>query len=401
MPVDFELTEDQTLIAQTVEEFATAELRGNMRDYEKLEGVPDSLRKTFLEIGLERVAFPESLGGMAADDRLMALVNEKLGFGDAGAARALLGWEGVVIALQELATGEETSRLLETAVGKGSAPSWGALAYSERASGDGFDGPFATVATRDGDDYRLNGTKSFVGLAEGAALVLVFATVDDGIGIFAVEGDAKGLSVAPCGATTGYMACPTYDVTLDNVSVSAASRLTGGDDTVTGLRRFTTRAALHNAARAVGIMDAAWRYARDYASERVAFGKPIAHFQAIAFMLSDMAMLTDASRWSIWNAAFQFDTHSKTALRDGLSAVAGAYENLRRVTEDAVQILGGAGFVEDHPVEKWMRDAQSLTLHYTTDWICLRGLGLEYTRTTGDAALDELLPLPPIQPVAT
>jgi len=401
MSINFEPTEDEGLILETVGSFSDAELRATMREHEDTGGVSAKVRKSFSEIGLDRLLFPDTLGGMGGGDRVAALVTERLARGDAGASVALQSWDSIAMTLQELGSEQQTTDVL----GLAQAGNWGSIAWTEGSPGDD-PSTWTTQAVRTAEGYTVTGEKRFVRLAEGSALTIVFAQTDLAEGLagvrgFALVGTPEGMTVEAETTGTGLLAAPSYRVRLESVVVPESGLLQASDDYPMGLRRLFARLALMNAARCVGVMESAWTYARDYAAEREAFGKPIAHFQAIAFMLSDMATLTDASRWSVWQAADSLDRGAKTALRDAACAVSNAFENANRLTEDAVQILGGAGFVMDHPCERWMRDARSLSLSYGSFDLAIRCVGHELMRSTATAELDDLLPLSTLQPVLT
>lgn len=398
MTISFEPSEEQTLILEAVSAFASGELADAMRTHEA-EGVSAKVRRTYAEMGMDRVLFPEALGGMGAGLTTAVLISEALSKTDAGASVALQSWDLLALALRQFGSDEQTQRLLGLAANG----NWCAIALSEAAPAEGVG--FATRAETVDGGYRLVGEKRFVTQAEGAAVTLVFAQVDgatgwDGIGVFAVEGTPEGVSVADSGRRTGLRAAPLHTVTLDGAFVPETGRLLA-DSPREGLRAFFGQASLIQAARCVGVMESTWTYARDYVSEREAFGKPIGHFQAVAFNLSDMLILTDASRWAVWHAAHSLDTGDKRALQAAAAAVAQTFESANRVTEDGVQLLGGAGFTEDYPCEKWMRDARTLSLAYGTYDVAIRALGHELMGSAGEADLDELVPLGHLQPVLT
>lgn len=410
MAIDFSLSEDQTLVLEAVRSLAEGELAPRMREHEKAGAVPKSLRRVFAEAGMDRARFPEELGGLAIGDATQVLVNEALARADAGAAVALQSTDAVAVALEELAEEGVRARLLAELAGGAPGERWGALVLASEL------GAAPLVATPSGDGFRLNGVVAFGACVEGAAVTVVAAALagldgsDDGgegadlPAFFALLGVPEGVTVEAMGPRSGLEAAPLYRVRFDGARVDAASRLGRFGDRVAerqAQRRLFARLGVHNAARCVGVMDAAWQYARDYASERQAFGKPIGHFQALAFMLADMATLTDASRWLVWRAACALDAGSKRALQQAAEAVAQAYESVNRVAEDALQILGGAGFVQDYPAEKWMRDARSLSLMYGTQALASRVLGLELMGGAATAGADELLPFAGLQaPIA-
>src|SRR6185312_6983510 len=136
-------------------------------------------------------------------------------------------------------------------------------------------------------------------------------------------------------------------------------RLLAGGELVKRLEHVFARAMVINAARQVGLARAAYEFALEYTQDRKAFGKPVAHFQSIAFTLADMAMDVDAARWMVWRAATQLD---KGDWSSTVAAAAHANEAAWRVADNGVQLLGGAGYVKDYPVEKWLRDTKALAL---------------------------------------
>jgi alkylation response protein AidB-like acyl-CoA dehydrogenase len=340
--ISFGLEEDQQIIQDTVRKFAAEELRPKLREFEKA-GVPEALRRRFAEMGLGL----DDVGLTTA-----VLVHEELAFGDPGAAVALSApYEGGR-AVQLLADPAQQARF----AGRGAAVCW-----SERkAPLDGF----ATVAKRIDGGWALTGGKAFVVGGGDAGLHLVFAQLEgaqgwDGIGAFVVEAGTPGLRAGDRHALLGLEAVAAREVILDGCTVSDANRLHGEGEFAARVERMFARAMLTNAARQVGLARAAYEFALGYTQERKAFGKPVAHFQAIAFTLAEMAMDVDAARWMVWRAATQLDKGSWTGT---VAAAAHANEAAWRVADNGVQLLGGAGYVKDYPVEKWLRDTKALAL---------------------------------------
>src|SRR5262249_33352949 len=146
-----------------------------------------------------------------------------------------------------------------------------------------------------------------------------------------------------------------------------ATAVPGADVSVAGARRFFQRAALITAARQVGLARASYEFALQYTQDRQAFGKPVAHFQSIAFTLADMHMDVESSRWMLWKAAAEFDAASPSAPQSVAKAALHANEAPRRGADSGVQLLGGAGFIQDFPAEKWMRDTKALALLAPSD----------------------------------
>jgi acyl-CoA dehydrogenase len=341
--ISFGLEEDQQIIQETVRKFAAEELRPKMRAFEK-SGVPDGLRKKFDEtgLGLDDVALSTAV-----------LVHEELAFGDPGAAVALSAPYDGNRALLALANDAQRARFTGKAT---------AICYSERkAPLDGF----ATVAKHVDGGWSLTGRKAFIVGAAAAELQLVFAQLEgasgwEGVGAFVVERGSAGLRVGDKHALLGLEAVAAHEIVLESCKVSDGNRLLGGGELGKRVELELARAMVINAARQVGLARASYEFALEYTQERKAFGKPVAHFQSIAFTLADMAMDVDAARWMVWRAATELD--KGLGLSSTVAATAHANEAAWRVADNGVQLLGGAGYVKDYPVEKWLRDTKALAL---------------------------------------
>jgi alkylation response protein AidB-like acyl-CoA dehydrogenase len=194
-----------------------------------------------------------------------------------------------------------------------------------------------------------------VPLADRAEALLVYATAPDGPAAFVVERGAAGLRVGEPEKHMGVRALATFGLTLDGVRVPAANRL-GGDGA--GVQPLVDAQRVASAAAAVGVARAAFDYARDYAKERKAFGVAIAQKQAIAFMLSNMAIEIDSMRLLAWEAAWRLDK-GMPATREAFLAKQYAADAVLKIADNAVQVLGGHGYIRDHLVELFLRDARS------------------------------------------
>jgi alkylation response protein AidB-like acyl-CoA dehydrogenase len=340
--ISFGLEEDQQIIQETVRKFAAEELRPKMRAFEK-SGVPDGLKKKFEEMGLGL----EDVGLSTA-----VLVHEELAFGDPGAAVALSAPYDGNRTLLALADDAQRTRFAGKAT---------AVCYSERkAPLDGF----STVAKRVDGGWSLTGKKAFVVGGGDAELHVVFAQLEgangwDGIAAFVVERGNPGLRAGDKHALLGLEAVAAREVVLESCKVADGNRLLGGGELGKRVEHALARIMVINSARQVGLARAAYEFALEYTQERKAFGKPVAHFQSIAFTLADMAMDVDAARWMVWRAATELD---KGAWTSTVAATAHANEAAWRVADNGVQLLGGAGYVKDYPVEKWLRDTKALAL---------------------------------------
>jgi alkylation response protein AidB-like acyl-CoA dehydrogenase len=367
--IDFEPTEEQALMVTAVSQLAS-KLRERIRQTERDHGLPAELRLAAFEMGLGGgVAVPESHGGAGLGLVTAVLLDETLAGGDPAAPFALGGPGALAGALHELGTPAQASEWL----GKlSSADRCGAVAWSEPRAHATRAG-FCTTATRSGDDWVLSGVKAFVLNADRADAFVVFAQVDEaagwaGMGAFIVERAATGLTVGERKVTLGLDAVGAFDLKLDGVKVGPSARLAGGEDFCRSALRFFVKEALKVSARAVGLSQAAFDASLEYVTNRRAFGKPIGHFQAVAFTLADRAMDLEAARHmvrrsaSLWDAAATGAASERDALLASAQAVSMSLEGAMRAGDDAVQLHGGAGFMRDYPVEKYMRDAKQLGL---------------------------------------
>jgi alkylation response protein AidB-like acyl-CoA dehydrogenase len=369
--IDFEPSEDQRLVQQSVADFAKSTLAGRVREVEKARAVPEDVRKVAHEMGLALVDVPESAGGQGLGMLTSVMLEEELGAADAAAAFGLAGPGAFGAAMVELGTAEQAQAALAPFAEADAFARFGAVAWSEAAPNKARAG-FTTMATRSDAGWSITGTKAFVVNAHLADRFVVFAQVDaekgwDGIGAFLVHRDNPGLKAGRRHDTLGLDAADFGEIVLDGAVVDAAARLEGdageGGFTRAALRFFAKR-ALVVAARAVGLARFAFELALEHVDNRKAFGKPIGHFQAVAFALSDRHMDVESSRWMLWKAAHAWDARvpEKQALFATAQAAAFALEAAMRTADECVGLHGGSGFIRDLVAEKLMRDAKQLAL---------------------------------------
>jgi acyl-CoA dehydrogenase len=394
--ISYALEEDQQLILETVRKFAADSIRSKARDFEK-SGVPEGLRKQFHELGLGLLDLPEAVGGQGASLVTAAIVHEELAYGDPGAAVALWAPHLAAQAIYCLGDEAQQKRLLQRFADSGAHARVGAVAYSERnAPLEGFH----TTARKAGDGWVLNGKKAFVVNGGHADLHVVFAQLEgttgwDGIAAFVVEAGNPGLKAGARHQLLGLETVHAAEVVLEDCKVPDANRLAGGADFRKGASQMFARGGLMNAARQLGLARAAYEFALEYTQERKAFGKPVAHFQSIAFTLAEMAMDVDSARWMVWRAATELDRGQWGSSL--VQAVTHANEAAWRVSDNGVQLLGGAGYVKDYPSEKWLRDTKALALFGVPNEIAqLAVASMELGHTIGGG-----LPSSAIQPFFT
>lgn len=375
--ISFEPSEDQKLMIESVAAFAKSALRPKIRDFEKARQIPEAVRKQAHELGLGTLLVPEAAGGPGLGLTTAVLLEEEVGAGDPAAAFGFGGPGAFGLAVMELGDEAQRARLLAPYAGADGHSRFGAVAWGEPKALADRPG-FATTATKKGEVWVLSGEKAYVVNADRAGDYVVFAQVDaskgwDGLGAFVVRRADRGVSPTERSTTLGLDAASFGGLRLDGVEVKEEDRLAGGADFGAALVRFFAKHALLVAAREVGLCRATFDVTREYCDTRKAFGKPIGHFQAVAFTLADRAMDVDATHAMVVRAAAAWDAGPEGALsgaarweRDALLytayAVSYAHEAAMRCGDDGVQLHGGAGFMRDYPVEKAMRDAKQLAM---------------------------------------
>lgn len=364
MSISFKLSEDQELMQETARKIATEKLWPRLRTTEKDRALPKEVVAEIHELGLTVLGVPERANGAGVGLLSTCVVEEQLAWGDGSTAYALPGPGALAAFVVELGSEEQQKQFLSPYTTADGAQRRGAVAWSEAKPSE--HGGVTTVAVKDGADFVINGTKAFVVNAGIADRYVVVAQVDEsagprGLGAFVVDAKTPGVSPSSRRRTLGLDAAHVADVTFHGVRVSGSARL-GNGDISEGLARAFGRISLLNAARSVGVATRAWELARDYCTERKAFGKPIAHFQAVAFTVADRLIDIESARWLIWQAAAAWDRANAPNWSQLAAAAATANEVVVRTGDDAVQLFGGAGFIRDYPVEKCLRDARQLTL---------------------------------------
>ena len=352
--ISFTPTDEQQLIIETVRRYATERMRSAAHDADEQRATPPEIIAKGWELGLLPSAIPEQYGGFGEQHSALtgALAAEELGYGDLAMALYLLTPNLFGIPVLHFGTAEQKQHWLPRLTDAAFAPLTAALIEPY------WDfNPYAlqTTAEKELNAYVLNGHKAYVPLADQAEAILVYAREGGATQAFIVEKGTAGLEIMEREQHMGIRALPTYEVRLEDVRVPRLARLGGEAGCDAELLLNYSRVAL--AALAVGVARGAFEYARDYARQREAFGRPIAQFQAIAFMLAEMAIEVDAARLLAWEAAWTLD-QGREATRIATLAKHYADESVLFVTDRAVQILGGHGYIREHPVERWLRNGR-------------------------------------------
>jgi alkylation response protein AidB-like acyl-CoA dehydrogenase len=355
--VNFSPSEEQELLRQTLADFAREALRPHLRESDEKNAMPPALPAKAWELGLVQESIPEPLGGFGGTRSAVsgALMLEELAYGGLALALHLVSPRLVTVPLLVAGTDAQRAQWLPKFTGAQFAVGTAAVVEPRWD----FDAAHpATRAERNGGDWVLSGGKCFVPLADRAEVILVYAGAADGLAAFLVERGARGLGIGEREKNMGVKALETFPVTLDGVRVPAAARL-GGDGA--DLQPLLDASRVASAAAAVGVGRAAFDYAREYAKERKAFGVAIAQKQAIAFMLSNMAIEIDSMRLLVWEAAWRLDKGSP-ATREAVLARQYAADQVLKIADNALQVLGGHGYIRDHLVELFLRDARGFAV---------------------------------------
>lgn len=355
----FEPTEEQQMLVEAVGKYAVNNLRVAARETEEAGELPRKLVSKGWEIGLLQASIPEVYGGFGERSAVTGvLAVEEMAFGDLAGALAVM--TPALFATPILLSGSEEQKqaYLPKVIEGGWSPYTAALI---EYAFDFDPNALKTTAMRNGDEYFLNGEKAFVPFARDAESILVYANLEGRTQGFIVPKGSAGLTVSDeREKLMSLNALLLHRLKLDNVRVPSASRLGGASghdfEPILAAMRVAT------AATAVGVANAAFEYSVNYAKEREAFGVKIAQKQAIAFMLAEMRTEIEASRLLTWEAAWKLDQGKDDAFTEAYLAATGAADMAMMVTDRAVQILGGHGYIREHPVEMWMRNGRGFAM---------------------------------------
>jgi acyl-CoA dehydrogenase len=367
--MDFELSDEQLALQATARRFAREEIAPVAAQYDRSGEFPRHLFEQAWELGLTNTVIPEAHGGLGLGSLDACLIAEEVAWGCGGIATSLvandLGLTPIVVAGSE----DQQREWLVPCVERFSLV---AFCLSEPSAGSDVAG-LQLLAERDGDDYRLNGTKCWITNGGEAELFTVFATLDRssrhrGVCAFVVPADAPGIEIGKKEEKMGQRASDTRVLHFDGVRVPARQRLgaEGGGFQVAMRTLDISRPPI--AAMATGMAQRALDEAVAYAKEREAFGEPIASFQGVQFMLADMAKAIEASRLLTHQSAWMVDRGSPGSKHSSI-AKCFATDTAMQVTTDAVQVFGGNGYTSEYPVEKLMRDAKLMQIYEGTNQI--------------------------------
>ncbi len=371
-PFGYRLTEEQLMLRDAVRVLANERIAPRAAEIDRTGEFPEDVRELLAGHDILSLPFPAAYGGVGGDLLTVCLAIEEI-------AR-VCATSSLILAVQELGglpivlagSDEQKARWLpDLAAGRTLA----AFALTEPEAGSDASA-LRTRAVRDGDDYVIDGAKRFITHASVADIVIVFAVTNPGadrpsrrLSAFVVETSSPGFSVERIEHKMGIRGSPTAELSFSGMRVPAANRLgEEGDGFGIAMRTFD-RSRPGIAAQAVGIAQGALEIATAYARERKQFGRPIGELQMIQAMLADMDARTEAARQLVYKACTEIEAGSPSAARWAAVCKLVAGDAAMAVTTDAVQVLGGYGYVDEFPVERMMRDAKITQLYEGTQQI--------------------------------
>jgi alkylation response protein AidB-like acyl-CoA dehydrogenase len=357
------VTAEREAILQTVRDFAEAEIRPHVMEWDEAQVFPRDLFHKLGELGLLGTVFPEEYGGSGLSTSDYAAVVEEIACVDGSIALALAAHTSLGSShIYKFGTEAQRKRYMPKLTSGEWLAAWG---LTEAEAGSDSGGTRSTAA-RDGSGWVLNGSKNFITNASVGGVAVLMAVTDasrghSGISAFIVELDNPGIRVGKKENKLGMRASDTCTLVMEDCRIEADALLGAEGEGFTNSMKILDGGRISIAALSVGIARGAYEAALKYSKERRQFGKPIADFQAIRFYLAEMATAIDASRLLTERAAQAKDRGQENRLFSA-QAKYFASETAVRVTDRALQIHGGYGFIKDFPVEKFYRDVKLCTI---------------------------------------
>jgi len=358
--VDFRLTDEQSQIQRMVRDFAATEIKPHVMEWDEAQHLPLDVIKKLGGLGMLGAVLPEKYGGAALSYIDYVNIIEELAAVESGIALAVAAHNSLCSGHIYLAGNEEQRQRYLPKLASGE---WiGCWALTEPGSGSDAAG-LRTSAVRDDQNWVLNGTKNFITNASYAQVAVVLAVTDKndkkrGVTAFAIEMDRKGIRPGKKENKLGMRISDTAELVLEDCRVPEANVLGKVGHGFVDAMKVLDGGRISIGALSLGIARGAYR---GYSKERLAFGQPIASFQAIQFMLADMATEIEAARLLCYRAAAAKDAGETTTLWSSMAKLY-ASEVAVRATEKGVQIFGGYGFVKEYPAEKYYRDVKLCTI---------------------------------------
>ncbi len=354
---DLNYNEDQTMIQQTIQQFAV-KMRTAAEKIDEAFSIDEDLKKDFNELQLAYLQIPESLGGMMKEKSTVTqmMMVEELAYGDLGQALSFFTPHSVLNAIVQWGTDSQQADLIPAFINE--TPEIASIAINEPTP---LFSPYElnTTAEKEGQEYILNGKKNIVPLGEKSAYFLVAAqTTENGPQLFIVDKNSKGLTITS-ERSMGLNAAEMCELTFKNVKVDESAILGG----ITGINynEFINYSKLGWCALAVGCCQAVLDYVIPYANDRLAFGEPISHRQAVAFMIADIKIELESMRILTQRAAAKAEQGLDFGREVYLAHILCSDKGMQ-IGSNGVQLLGGHGYVRDFPVERWYRDLRAVSI---------------------------------------
>lgn len=379
--MDYFLTEEQQMIVETAREIAREKIVPRRAELDEKNEFPTSILKDMAKADLFGVFIPEEYGGLGGGCFEIVLVLEELARGCVGVATSFAASALGIFPVMIAGSQEQKDRYLpDIAAGR----KWAAFGLTEASAGSDASG-VRTTAVLDGDEWVLNGTKQWITNGGEAQIYSIVAMTDPskgprGASIFIVEDGDPGFSYGKKEDKMGIRASATRELIMKDCRIPK-DRLVGrkGTGFITVMKTLDiSRPGI--ASLGVGLGQAALDEAVVYAKQRVQFGKPIISFQAVQHMLADMAIQLEAARALVYAAARHIDGNGKNMSKASSMCKVFASDMAMKVTTDAVQVLGGYGYMREYPVEKMMRDAKILQIYEGTNQIQRNVIGQELNK---------------------
>ncbi|WP_030551558.1 acyl-CoA dehydrogenase family protein [Streptomyces exfoliatus] len=370
--MDLALSEEQEAVRRLAEDFVAREVTPHATAWDRAEEVDRGIVKKLGAVGFLGLTIPEEYGGSGGDHLAYCLVTEELGRGDSSVRGIVSVSLGLVAKTIASWGSEEQKRQWLPRLASGEA--LGCFGLTEPGTGSDA-GNLATRAVRDDatGDYVINGTKMFITNGTWADVVLLFARTGDapghkGVSAFLVPTDTPGLTRRPVHGKLGLRGQATAELVLEDVRVPAGAMLGPEGKGFTVAMSALAKGRMSVAAGCVGIAQAALDAAVRYAGEREQFGKPIASYQLVQELISDIAVDVDAARLLTWRVADLIDRGQDFATAASKAKLY-ASEAAVRAANNALQVFGGYGYIDEYPVGKLVRDARVMTLYEGTSQI--------------------------------
>ncbi|WP_349632744.1 acyl-CoA dehydrogenase family protein [Lujinxingia vulgaris] len=370
------LSDDQKMYQKTARDFARDVIRPASEHHDKTGEYPWEILTKAWELGLLNTMVPAEYGGLGLGALEACILSEEMAWGCTGIGTAMEANQLATAPLIMFGTDEQKKKYLGMLVDSlkdDGTPHMAAYCVTEPGAGSDVQG-VKTRAIKDGDVYRISGQKMWITNGAKASWYFVLAYTDQDAGYrgltgFIVDADSPGIEVGRKEINLGQKASDTRSISFDNVEVPAENVLGGkeGGGWAQAMGAFDKSRPIV-ASAAVGLARAAFEHARAYSLERTTFGKPIAHHQAVSFMLADMAMNIQAARHLVWESAWLHDQGERNT-KQAAFAKAFAADMAVKVASDAVQVYGGYGYSTEYPVEKLYRDAKIFQIYEGTSQI--------------------------------